>query len=114
MPGVYDRAAALAGKTTTDGTAMRAAILAAAAVKYAAPEINGPLRLLVVGGSQGARIMADIVPDTIERLEPALWGRLILTQHGRDEDLAPVRAVYDKLNINAHLAPVFHELPARL
>ena len=114
LPGVLDRDPALAGKTTTVGTPMRPAILAAAAVPYAAPEANGPLRLLVVGGSQGARIMADIVPGAIERLEPALWSRLVLTQQVRDEDMARVRAVYDKLKINAELAPFFTDLPARL
>ena len=62
LPGVLDRDPALAGKTTTVGTPMRPAILAAAAVKFASPEPAGPLRLLVVGGSQGARVMADIVP----------------------------------------------------
>ncbi|MGY3503666.1 UDP-N-acetylglucosamine--N-acetylmuramyl-(pentapeptide) pyrophosphoryl-undecaprenol N-acetylglucosamine transferase [Bradyrhizobium sp. USDA 4471] len=114
LPGVLDRDPALAGKTTTVGTPMRPAVLAAAAVPYAAPEANGPLRLLVVGGSQGARIMADIVPGAIERLEPALWGRLILTQQVRDEDMTRVRAVYDKLKINTELAPFFTDLPARL
>ena len=114
LPGVLDRDPALAGKTTTVGTPMRPAILAAAGVPYAAPEVNGPLRLLVVGGSQGARIMADIVPGAIERLEPALWSRLVLTQQVRDEDTARVRAVYDKLKINAELAPFFTDLPARL
>jgi UDP-N-acetylglucosamine--N-acetylmuramyl-(pentapeptide) pyrophosphoryl-undecaprenol N-acetylglucosamine transferase len=114
LPGVLDRDPALAGKTTTVGTPMRPAILAAAAVPYVAPEANGPLRLLVVGGSQGARIMADIVPGAIERLEPALWSRLVLTQQVRDEDMARVRAVYDKLKINAGLAPFFTDLPARL
>src|SRR3954465_8678276 len=114
LPGVLDRDPALAGKTTTVGTPMRPAILAAAAVKFAAPEANGPLRLLVVGGSQGARIMADIVPGAIERLEPALWSRLVLTQQVRDEDMARVRAVYDRLKIKAELAPFFTDLPARL
>jgi len=114
LPGVLDRDPALAGKTTMVGTPMRPAILAAAAVPYAAPEVNGPLRLLVVGGSQGARIMADIVPGAIERLEPALWSRLVLTQQVRDEDMTRVRAVYDKLKINAELAPFFTDLPARL
>ena len=93
---------------------MRPAILAAAAVKFVTPEPSGPLRLLVVGGSQGARIMADIVPGAIERLEPALWSRLILTQQVREEDMARVRAVYDRLKINAELAPFFSDLPARL
>ena len=82
LPGVLDRDPALAAKTTTVGTPMRPAILAAAAVKYAAPEPGGPFRLLVVGGSQGARVMADIVPGAIERLEPALWSRLVLDPAG--------------------------------
>ncbi|GLR86155.1 undecaprenyldiphospho-muramoylpentapeptide beta-N-acetylglucosaminyltransferase [Bradyrhizobium iriomotense] len=114
LPGVLDRDPTLAPKTTTVGTPMRPAILAAAAVKYTPPEPNGPLRLLVVGGSQGARIMADIVPGAIERLDPAIWRRLILTQQVRDEDMTRVRAVYDKLKINAELAPFFTDLPARL
>jgi UDP-N-acetylglucosamine--N-acetylmuramyl-(pentapeptide) pyrophosphoryl-undecaprenol N-acetylglucosamine transferase len=114
LPGVLDRDPALAPKTTTVGTPMRPAILAAAAVKFVSPEPAGPLRLLVVGGSQGARVMSDIVPSAIERLEPALWHRLILTQQVREEDMARVRAVYDRLKINAELAPFFSDLPARL
>src|SRR3979490_1147228 len=114
LPGVLDRDPALAGKTTTVGTPMRPAILAAAAVNFVAPEPAGSLRLLVVGGSQGARVMADIVPGAIERLEPALWNRLILTQQVREEDMARVRAVYDRLKIKAELAPFFSDLPARL
>jgi UDP-N-acetylglucosamine--N-acetylmuramyl-(pentapeptide) pyrophosphoryl-undecaprenol N-acetylglucosamine transferase len=114
LPGVLDRDPELSKKTTTTGTPMRPAILAAAAVSYVAPALDGPLRLLVVGGSQGARIMADIVPGAIERLEPALWNRLVLTQQVRDEDMARVRAVYDKLKIKVELAPFFSDLPARL
>jgi UDP-N-acetylglucosamine--N-acetylmuramyl-(pentapeptide) pyrophosphoryl-undecaprenol N-acetylglucosamine transferase len=114
LPGVLDRDPLLAAKTTTTGTPMRPAILAAAAVPFAPPDLTGPLRLLVVGGSQGARIMADIVPLAIERLEPALWSRLVLVQQVRDEDMARVRAVYDRLKISAELAPFFSDLPARL
>jgi len=114
LPGVLDRDPQLSGKTTTVGTPMRPAILAAAAVNYVAPEPTGPFRLLVVGGSQGARVMADIVPGAIERLEPALWNRLVLTQQVREEDMARVRAVYDRLRISAELAPFFPDLPARL
>jgi len=114
LPGVLDRDPALSGKATTVGTPMRPAILAAAATSYAAPESNGPFRLLVVGGSQGARIMSDIVPGAIERLEPALWSRLILTQQVREEDMTRVRAVYDRLKIQAELAPFFTDLPVRL
>ena len=114
LPGVLDRDPALASKTTTVGTPMRPAILAAAAVKFITPEATGPLRLLVVGGSQGARVMADIVPGAIERLEPSRWSRLILTQQVREEDMARVRAVYDRLKVKAELAPFFNDLPAKL
>jgi UDP-N-acetylglucosamine--N-acetylmuramyl-(pentapeptide) pyrophosphoryl-undecaprenol N-acetylglucosamine transferase len=114
LPGVLDRDPELASKTTTVGMPMRPAILAAAAVPYAAPDAKGPLRLLVTGGSQGARVMADIVPPAIEKLEPSLWGRLVLTQQVREEDMARVRAVYDRLKIVAELAPFFTDLPARL
>src|SRR3977135_4069084 len=51
LPGVLDRDPQLSGKTTTVGTPMRPAVLAAAAVKFISPEPAGPLRLLVVGGS---------------------------------------------------------------
>ncbi len=114
LPGVLDRDPALSAKTTTVGTPMRPAVLAAAATSYAPPDVTGPFRLLVVGGSQGARIMSDIVPPAIEKLEPSLWGRLVVTQQVRDEDMARVRAVYDRLNIKAELAPFFADLPARL
>src|ERR1700728_2605880 len=114
LPGVLDRDPQLSAKATTVGTPMRPAILAAAAVKFVSPEPEGPFRVLVVGGSQGARVMADIVPPAIERLEPSLWSRLVLTQQVREEDMARVRAVYDQLKINAELAPFFSDLPARL
>jgi UDP-N-acetylglucosamine--N-acetylmuramyl-(pentapeptide) pyrophosphoryl-undecaprenol N-acetylglucosamine transferase len=114
LPGVLDRDPALAGKTTAVGTPMRPAILAAAAIAYVPPAPTSPFRLLVVGGSQGARVMSDIVPGAIERLEPSLWNRLILTQQVREEDMTGVRAAYDRLKIRAELAPFFTDLPARL
>ena len=114
LPGVLDRDPALSAKTTAVGTPMRPAILVAAATGYRAPETNSPFHLLVVGGSQGARVMSDVVPGAIERLEPALWSRLILTQQVREEDMIRVRTVYDRLKISCELAPFFTDLPARL
>jgi UDP-N-acetylglucosamine--N-acetylmuramyl-(pentapeptide) pyrophosphoryl-undecaprenol N-acetylglucosamine transferase len=58
--------------------------------------------------------MSDIVPGAIERLEAALWNRLVLTQQVREEDMARVRAGYDRLKIECELAPFFTDLPARL
>jgi len=114
LPGVIDHDPQLAAKATLTGTPLRPAILAAAAVPFAPPEEGGPLRLLVVGGSQGARVMADIVPPAIERLDAALWPRLALVQQVRQEDMDRVRAFYDRLKIDAELQPFFTDLPARL
>ncbi len=114
LPGVLDKEPSLIGKTTTTGTPMRPAILAVATVPFAAPGPNELLRMLVVGGSQGARVMSDIVPGAIEKLGSALRQRLILTQQVRDEDMARVRAAYDRLKIEAELAPFFADLPGRL
>jgi len=114
LPGVIDHDPALAAKATLTGTPLRPAILAAAGVPYPQPATGGPVRLLVVGGSQGARIMADVVPAAIERLEPALWRRLTVVQQVRAEDMDRVRAVYDRLQIAAELQPFFTDLPAKL
>src|SRR3954452_242870 len=99
LPGVLDKDTALAAKTVNTGTPMRPAILAAAAQPFAPPASHGPLHLWVVGGSQGARVMSDVVPVAIERLEPALWRRLRLVQQVRDEDLSPVGAGHGPLKI---------------
>jgi UDP-N-acetylglucosamine--N-acetylmuramyl-(pentapeptide) pyrophosphoryl-undecaprenol N-acetylglucosamine transferase len=68
----------------------------------------------VFGGSQGAKIMSDIVPLAIERLDMALRARLLLAQQAREEDLARVRATYAKLSVAAEIAPFFADLPERI
>jgi UDP-N-acetylglucosamine--N-acetylmuramyl-(pentapeptide) pyrophosphoryl-undecaprenol N-acetylglucosamine transferase len=72
------------------------------------------LKLLVFGGSQGARIMADIAPPAIELLPVALRANLVIAQQSRAEDIARVRAVYARLGVQAELAPFFSDLPARM
>jgi len=47
-------------------------------------------------------------------LFPGGSGRLVLTQQVREEDIARVRSVYDRLKIKCELAPFFTDLPARL
>jgi len=68
----------------------------------------------VFGGSQGARVFADIVPPAIERLDAALRGRLLVAQQARDEDLGRVRQTYARLGVLAEVAPFFADLPARI
>ena len=77
----------LQSKITFTGNPVRREVMAAAATPYAAPQPGGKLSLLVFGGSQGARVMAEIVPPAIERLAADLRARLNVVQQARAEDL---------------------------
>ncbi len=102
----------LTAKATLTGNPVRPAVVAAAATPYPAP--GDPLRLLIFGGSQGARIMADVVPAAIALLDAGLRARLAIAQQAREEDLARVRSAYAALSIAAESAPFFPDLPARV
>ncbi len=112
FPDVFRDQPSLAAKATLTGNPVRPAVVAAAAMPY--PTAHDPLRLLVFGGSQGARVMADIVPAAIRQLDPALRPRLAIVQQARDEDLVRVRDAYGKLAVSAEIAPFFADLPARM
>jgi UDP-N-acetylglucosamine--N-acetylmuramyl-(pentapeptide) pyrophosphoryl-undecaprenol N-acetylglucosamine transferase len=99
-------------KITFTGNPVRAQVIAAAATPYAAPD--GKLRLLVFGGSQGARVMSDIVPKAIERIPAALLVRLSIVQQARAEDIAEVQGTYAQLGVAAEVAAFFDDLPARM
>lgn len=73
-----------------------------------------PFRLLVFGGSQGAKVFGDIVPDAIAALPQALKARLKLVQQVREEDLERVHSVYEAARIDAELQPFFSDLPERI
>ena len=112
--GVFDSDPALAAKAVHTGNPIRTAVLAAASTPYDVPVPDGSLRLLVFGGSQGARIMADLVPPAIERLEPGLRSRLSIVQQARDEDIDRVTDAYARLGVSAEVASFFPDLPARM
>jgi UDP-N-acetylglucosamine--N-acetylmuramyl-(pentapeptide) pyrophosphoryl-undecaprenol N-acetylglucosamine transferase len=112
IPALFARGTPLAAKATHTGNPIRPAVIEAAATSY--PGAGGPLRVLVFGGSQGARIMADVVPEAIELVPMAVRARLSVTQQAREEDIARVRAAYDRLGVAAEVEPFFRDLPARM
>ncbi len=112
FPDVFAAEPDLAAKATLTGNPVRAAVVAAAATPY--PGASGALRLLVFGCSQGARVMADIVPAAIRRLDVGLRGRLTVVQQARDEDLVRVREAYAGISVTAEIAPFFADLPAHM
>jgi UDP-N-acetylglucosamine--N-acetylmuramyl-(pentapeptide) pyrophosphoryl-undecaprenol N-acetylglucosamine transferase len=112
--GILNREPVLAAKATHTGNPVRPAVIAAATTPYPALDTGGLLQLLVFGGSQGAKVMSDIVPSAIERLEPSLQMRLKVVQQAREEDMARVRETYAKMQIAAEVEPFFKDLPARM
>jgi UDP-N-acetylglucosamine--N-acetylmuramyl-(pentapeptide) pyrophosphoryl-undecaprenol N-acetylglucosamine transferase len=104
----------LQGKIAFTGNPVRPQVIEAAATPYAAPGPSEKLRLLVFGGSQGAHVMAGIVPAAIERMNPALRARLSVVQQARAEDLDAVRGIYVTLGVAAETASFFADLPARM
>ena len=103
----------LASRVVHVGNPLRPAVLAAANLPY--PGLNdGKLRLLVTGGSQGARIMSDVVPEAVARLSKAQRERLVIVQQARGEDLARVQGAYARLQVEADVAPFFADLPLRI
>ncbi len=102
-----------AGKIARVGMPVRDAVLKAAA-PYQAPGGSGALSLLVFGGSQGARVFADIVPDALAGLAEDTRRRIRLVQQVREEDMDRVRAAYDAAGITAELDTFFANLPKRM
>ncbi len=96
------------------GNPVRQAVIEAAAMPYPDLDAAGPLSLLVFGGSQGARIMGEIVPPAIALLSAEQRARLRLVQQVRQEDMAGVQAEYARLGVAAECNPFFRDLPMRL
>ncbi len=105
--------AATRTKIRQTGNPVRPAVLAAAGAPYMAP-VDGPLKLLVTGGSQGARVMSDVVPAALALLSPEERARIRLTQQARGEDKERVAAACAGMSFEAEIAEFFSDLPQRM
>jgi UDP-N-acetylglucosamine--N-acetylmuramyl-(pentapeptide) pyrophosphoryl-undecaprenol N-acetylglucosamine transferase len=99
-------------KIVYTGNPMRPEVIARHAAPYDMP--TGPIRLLVFGGSQGARVFSERVPDAIDRLPDLLKSRIDIVQQCRPEDIEGVRRVYERMKVKAELAPFFKDMPAQI
>ena len=104
---------AIESKTRTTGNPVRPSVIAAAALPY--PEQAGRrLNVLVTGGSQGARVMADVVPAAIALMSPDERQWIRLTQQARGEDSSRVAAACARMSFPVEIAEFFPDLPARI
>jgi UDP-N-acetylglucosamine--N-acetylmuramyl-(pentapeptide) pyrophosphoryl-undecaprenol N-acetylglucosamine transferase len=92
---------------------VRAAVLDRSGAGYIAPG-DYPMELLVIGGSQGARILSDVVPAAIAALPEPIRRHLRVAQQARAEDIDRVIAAYAEAGIPAEVAPFFADIPRRL
>ncbi|MEL6415040.1 MAG: UDP-N-acetylglucosamine--N-acetylmuramyl-(pentapeptide) pyrophosphoryl-undecaprenol N-acetylglucosamine transferase [Pseudomonadota bacterium] len=95
------------------GNPVRAPIAAMRDVPF--PSMEDELTVFITGGSQGARILGQAIPLAIANHIPApLRARLHVVQQVREEQLDEVRAIYDKVKVNATLQAFFSDMPERL
>ena len=95
------------------GNPVRGAVLERAGAGYIAPG-DYPMSILVMGGSQGARILSDIVPPAITALPMEVMQHIRVSHQARDEDGERVAAYYAEHGIQADVQPFFHDIPRRM
>ena len=95
------------------GNPVRRAVLDMAGAPYLPPG-QGALDILVIGGSQGARVLSDMVPAAIAGLPDEMRARLNVSHQARAEDAARVTDAYAQAGIRAEVQPFFDDVPRRL
>ncbi len=101
-------------KAKVVGNPVRPEILALRSQPYPAIDGEGVFRVMVIGGSQGASVLSEVVPDGLSMLPVSLKRRLQVTQQCRPEDIEGVRKRYSELGIPADLATYMEDIPERL
>jgi len=96
------------------GNPVRPAVTALRGTPYPALAANAPFHVLVLGGSQGARVLSEAIPAACARLPEPLRRRLRLAQQARPEDIEAVRRAHAASSVAAELATFFDDVPARL
>ncbi|MEL6618594.1 MAG: UDP-N-acetylglucosamine--N-acetylmuramyl-(pentapeptide) pyrophosphoryl-undecaprenol N-acetylglucosamine transferase [Pseudomonadota bacterium] len=95
------------------GNPVRGAVLEKAGASYISPG-DYPMELLVIGGSQGARILSDVIPPAIASMPMHHLRNLRVSHQARGEDEDRVRAFYAEHGIDADVQPFFQDVPRRM
>ena len=102
------------GKLVFTGNPVRGVVIAEQGAPYPVLSANGQFKLLVFGGSQGARFFAEFMPKAVAALEASLRARLHVTQQCRPEDLEQVKQAYEQAGLAHELQPFFMDMPKRI
>ncbi|NVK31463.1 MAG: undecaprenyldiphospho-muramoylpentapeptide beta-N-acetylglucosaminyltransferase [Gammaproteobacteria bacterium] len=93
------------------GMPVRSNVIDVRATPYQPIDDHSPIEVLILGGSQGAQIFSDVLPEAFARLSPALRERLHVTQQCRPEVLDQTIEAYKRNGLNATLKPFFDNVP---
>ncbi len=94
------------------GNPVRAAVLDRAGAPYTPPG-DWPMSIVVIGGSQGARILSDVVPAAIALLPEEMRAHLRVAQQARPEDQDRVIGAYYEIGVTSEVEPFFRDIPRR-
>jgi UDP-N-acetylglucosamine--N-acetylmuramyl-(pentapeptide) pyrophosphoryl-undecaprenol N-acetylglucosamine transferase len=104
---------AVQARASVVGNPVRPEIQAIHDAPYVPPD-GGEVRLLVTGGSQGARLLSETVPKAVALLPEAIRGRLKVQQQTRAESIESAKATYAAAGVEAEIAPFFDRMADRL
>ena len=113
-PNTHGLPAGASKKTHFIGNPVRRAIHMAADTPYPSRKAGMPLHVLIIGGSQGAKVFGDVVPEAVTRLSNDERAMLRLVQQVRPENLESVQARYTAMGVQAECAAFFPEIAARM
>ncbi|HEY5107640.1 MAG TPA: undecaprenyldiphospho-muramoylpentapeptide beta-N-acetylglucosaminyltransferase [Caulobacteraceae bacterium] len=112
FPTLLKASARVRARAVVVGNPVRPQIRALAAVPYDPP--TDAIRLLVTGGSQGARLLSELIPAAVSALPEAIRVRLKVQQQTRAECMGAARQTYAEAMVEAEIAPFFRDMAGRL
>ena len=101
-------------KTVLVGNPVRAEIARLGELPFPPFDEIAPLKILVTGGSQGATVLGQVVPEGLGLLQPSLRRRLQVVQQCRPDDIERIRKEYADLGIPAELVTYIENMPDKL
>lgn len=112
FPTLLKAPASVQRRAVVVGNPVRPNIQALYDLSYEPP--TDEVRLLITGGSQGARLLSELVPQAIAKLPDAIRQRLKVQQQTRAESIDFARKTYDDAAVVAEIATFFDGMAPRL
>jgi UDP-N-acetylglucosamine--N-acetylmuramyl-(pentapeptide) pyrophosphoryl-undecaprenol N-acetylglucosamine transferase len=110
--GIWPTALPAGVEGTHTGNPVRAAVLERAGAGYMPPG-DYPMGIVVIGGSQGAKVLSDVVPAAVALLPEDIRRHLRMSHQARTEDIARVRSAYEAAGVVAEVMPFITDVPRR-